>query len=472
MEAKDECQVPRCMRAVSSCSTSLTQPHSSACSSRQASQLDTKEYGSRSRSTSSFSDQARGQFLDEPSWCSKLSERDSDTTHFTDPSPRAESKQVPWQAVPHEQKGAPDSSARTGCVFAGTFFEWFCKRLWRSDLLEYNFAALDKVADLGQGTFGKVTLVWCSQTAQCLALKAVSKAMLTQRKLQNATRQEKTIMRRMDSPFLVRLAATFNGDHHLYILMEAARGGDLHEVYGKEKLWGLQGHARFYSACMVSALEYMHSRCIIYRDLKMENVVLSHKGYAKLCDFGLARFLWPSIGSAYTICGTSEYKAPEINTRTGYRSAVDWWALGILLYELVMGNTPFSAESAEEVETRATLGIGEIIPEADARPWCNLVRELCQLEPSDRLPVRHGIDALRQHDWFQDVTFDWDSLHRGCLMVPYDPQLGDVRAIGHFGPKKDAGTEEPGFVCETEMAWAEDYEDTAGPYVMEELSSS
>lgn len=458
MEEAVQPEAPRCSRASSSCSTAVPPGPGGGSSGAQDDSRSSKASAPRSRSASGSSDQDADLVDGERSTrCSKPSEWDAGSA-----SECAELVPLKPQAACLLQARS-DLARRGGCGM-GCVMDWVCRRLFRSDLVEYDFGSLEKVADLGEGTFGRVCLVWCSQTNQCLALKDL----LVKRRLQSATRSEKMIMRRIDSPFLTKLVATFNRDQHLYMLMEAARGGDLHEVYMRKDFWGAEEHARFYAACVVSGLEYLHDRRIIYRDLKMENVVLDQRGYAKICDFGMSRFLWPSIGTAYTICGTPEYQAPEINAGTGYDHAVDWWALGILLYELMMGATPFLAESAAGVHKNVSAGIDKVIPQAQRGSWSSLVCSLCQQEPGKRLPLLSGgVENVRRHPWFQESALEWSKLHSGHLVAPYVPQLDGAKAIGHFNVKEEVCPPQDPPQCAADTAWDEDYEDPVGPYVCE-----
>eukprot|EP00418_Pyrodinium_bahamense_P080514 CAMPEP_0179053160 /NCGR_PEP_ID=MMETSP0796-20121207/22127_1 /TAXON_ID=73915 /ORGANISM="Pyrodinium bahamense, Strain pbaha01" /LENGTH=407 /DNA_ID=CAMNT_0020749743 /DNA_START=42 /DNA_END=1265 /DNA_ORIENTATION=- len=385
------------------------------------------------------------------SWSTQSADRASDGSCSETWSPE-------WTAAP-----LPPARRREGCGLGGVF-DGLLGMLFGSDRVEYSLQSLEEVAELGRGSFGRVSLVWCHRTCQCLALKAMPKSLIVERKLQHATISEKAIMKQIDSTFVTRLVATFNSRQHLYILMEAARGGDLHCIYGENVgFFGSGTHARFYSACMLNAFSYLHERCIMYRDLKMENVVLDGRGYAKLCDFGLARTLWRSIGSAYTICGTPEYKAPEIDSSTGYDHAVDWWALGVLVYELMMGTTPFVGESVERIRQNVRAGIGAVLPASDQYPWASLVRGLCQQDPSQRLPMfRGGVNNVRDHAWYLDPYFDWAELGRCEMAAPHVPCLSHLAVAGHVHFQDHLKPEDATYE-DAESGWEVDFEDPMGP---------
>merc|ERR1712196_70566 len=124
--------------------------------------------------------------------------------------------------------------------------------------------------------------------------------------------------------------------------MEVCMGGELFTLLHKKRMFGSQEHARYFSACVIEGFAYLHERHIVYRDLKPENMILDEKGNAKLCDLGLAKFC---VGKAYTMCGTPEYMAPEVQKGQGYTRSVDWWTLGIFCYELHNSKPPFEGAS-------------------------------------------------------------------------------------------------------------------------------
>jgi len=338
--------------------------------------------------------------------------------------------------------------------------------------VRYQFDRLEHLGTLGNGSFGSVTLVKCHVTDQTLALKAMSKGMILQNNMQQHVKNEKLAMQRSCSPFVIRLAACFNRDQHLYFLMEAATGGDLFSFYQKTQSWGSEVHARFYVACIASALSHLHERHIIYRDVKVENVVLDTRGYAKLCDFGLARFVEPSddgAGSfrrskakAYTACGTPEYMAPETVGTRGYSFTADWWSLGVLAFGILTGKMPFNAKKVKDVLLKARAGIDRVkFP--DGVDWPELVQGLCARDPYDRLPVREGgLRNLQELPWFRKSNFDWVA-HGKCEMVaPYIPTVKGPNDecdsdLDEMEPPRDVLYKDPG------SGWDVDFEDLVGP---------
>jgi len=223
-------------------------------------------------------------------------------------------------------------------------------------------------------------------------------------------------------------------------------------------LHGSATHTRFYTACVVNAVEHLHQRSIIHRDLKPENCLLDDMGYCKVSDFGLAKFV---IGHTFTTCGTPEYFAPEMIKGTGHTSAIDWWALGIFIYELMMSEPPFSAENPMCTFRKVQQGI-EVVKFPRDRTWPLLVKALCQKEPSERLPVRKGgTKAIKEHSWFKEESFDWVALNGRSMQAPYLPEVKSSVDTGNFEASmakapRDVPYDDPG------NGWDKGFEETQG----------
>ena len=206
---------------------------------------------------------------------------------------------------------------------------------------------------LGVGAFGFVKLVQWKKAPkgnedQWYALKCVSKQKIEQHKQQEKIKREEDIMKELVHPFIARLYSGMEDEKGKYFLMEALCGGELCELLYNEtqfsERWSL-----FYSASVLAAFGHMHERKIAYRDLKPENLVLDTFGYVKIVDFGLAKKV--KSGQTYTFCGTPDYLAPEVILNEGYDWGVDYWGLGVLIYEMAAGVAPFYAENPMDVST-------------------------------------------------------------------------------------------------------------------------
>lgn len=312
-----------------------------------------------------------------------------------------------------------------------------------------------------------------------MALKAMSKGMIVQKNMQATIKNEKLAMQRANSPFVIKLAACFNGPQHVYFLMEAATGGDLFSFYHNSQTWGSEVHARFYIACVASALDHLHEQCIIYRDVKLENVVLDARGYAKLCDFGLARFVEASdsragghrrsAAKAYTTCGTPEYMAPETVGNRGYSFTADWWSLGVLSFSILTGKMPFNAKKAKDVILKARAGMDRVKFPVDA-DWPELVQGLCAKDPTERLPVLEGgLRNVRDLAWYRKAHFDWASLGRCDMEAPYLPAVKGPHNVCDVDLDD---MEPPPYVQYRDFGngWDADFEDVMGPSCFDTLT--
>lgn len=201
-------------------------------------------------------------------------------------------------------------------------------------------------------------------------------------------------------------------------------GGELFTTYERLRLYGSEKHARFYVACTVEALAHLHERRVTYRDLKPENLLLDERGYCKLTDMGLAKV---TNGLTYTLVGTPDYMAPEVINQTGHGRPVDWWMLGVLTFELLVGRAPFEAESDNERYEAVKRGIEAIVfPPSCRGDAAELVRKLCRHAPESRPKAI----AVREHAWFRD--FNWQSLRALSMDAPYKPRVRGPTDLGNF----------------------------------------
>lgn len=222
-------------------------------------------------------------------------------------------------------------------------------------------------------------------------------------------------------------------------------GGDLYTVCERHDIFHSDRHARFFAACAIQGIEHLHSHLVIYRDLKLENMLLDKGGCCKLADFGLAKFV---VGHTFTLCGTPDYMAPEIISGAGHTRAVDWWSLGVVIYALMTGTLPFDAPRPQQIFLKVKRGIDPVLAITGFQGrWSLLVSALMRLEPSERLPVRRGgAQEVRRHPWYSDSRFDWQALNEGRMSPPYVPVVRGPEDMSNFDPNpEDAPPEVPYF---------------------------
>ncbi|XP_030384638.1 cGMP-dependent protein kinase, isozyme 2 forms cD4/T1/T3A/T3B isoform X1 [Scaptodrosophila lebanonensis] len=296
---------------------------------------------------------------------------------------------------------------------------------------DLNLTDLRVIATLGVGGFGRVELVQINgDNSRSFALKQMKKSQIVETRQQQHIMSEKEIMGEANSQFIVKLFKTFKDKKYLYMLMESCLGGELWTIL-RDKGNFDDGTTRFYTACVVEAFDYLHSRNIIYRDLKPENLLLDEKGYVKLVDFGFAKKLQTGR-KTWTFCGTPEYVAPEVILNRGHDISADYWSLGVLMFELLTGTPPFTGSDPMRTYNIILKGIDAIeFPRNITRNASNLIKKLCRDNPAERLGYqRGGISEIQKHKWFDG--FYWWGLQNRSLEPPIKPTVKSVVDTANF----------------------------------------
>lgn len=279
---------------------------------------------------------------------------------------------------------------------------------------------------LGTGSFGRVHLVKLYGQTQFYAMKVLKKHKIVELKQVDHTINEKNILARIHHPFIVRLYCTFQDAVNLYMVMEYVLGGELFTILRRAQKFP-NDIAKFYAAEVILAFEYLHSMNIVYRDLKPENILINKDGHVKLTDFGFAKYV-PDV--TRTLCGTPEYLAPEIIRSKDYGKPVDWYSLGILIFEMLAGYPPFYHEN--HVLLYEAVLEGQIFFPPHFDPWAvDLVRHLCAVDVSKRYGnLKNGVEDIKRHPWFAGV--DWNKLYQCKIRPPYIPKVAGDGDTRHF----------------------------------------
>nr|CAD7403943.1 unnamed protein product [Timema poppensis] len=305
------------------------------------------------------------------------------------------------------------------------------RRRINDEFREVKLTDLRILATLGVGGFGRVELVQIAgEPSRSFALKQMKKSQIVETRQQQHIMSEKEIMGEANCDFIVKLFKTFKDRKYLYMLMESCLGGELWTIL-RDKGHFDDSTTRFYTACVVEAFDYLHSRNIIYRDLKPENLLLDVNGYVKLVDFGFAKKLQHGR-KTWTFCGTPEYVAPEVILNRGHDISADYWSLGVLMFELLTGTPPFTGADPMKTYNIILKGIDAIeFPRNITRNATALIKKLCRDNPAERLGYQKGgISEIQKHKWFDG--FNWEGLINHTLIPPIIPQVRSVVDTGNF----------------------------------------
>lgn len=271
---------------------------------------------------------------------------------------------------------------------------------------------------LGTGSFGRVHLVQSKHNQRFYAVKVLKKAQVVKMKQVEHTNDERRMLQRCRHPFLITLWGTWSDSKNLYMVMDFIEGGELFSLLRKSQRFP-NPVAKFYAAEVTLALDYLHSMDIIYRDLKPENLLLDRHGHLKITDFGFAKEV-PDI--TWTLCGTPDYLAPEVVSSKGYNKSVDWWSLGILIFEMLAGFTPFW-DSGSPLKIYENILKGRVKYPPYIHPDAqDLLGKLITADLTKRLGNLHGGSRdVMTHPWFAEVT--WERLAKKDIDAPYVPPV-------------------------------------------------
>ena len=296
----------------------------------------------------------------------------------------------------------------------------------RIGLDHFNFLAV-----LGKGNFGKVMLAETKTTKQLYAIKVLKKEFIIENDEVESTRSEKRVFliaNKERHPFLLTLHACFQTETRVYFVMEYISGGDL-MLHIQRGQFGTK-RAQFYAAEVCLALKYFHENGVIYRDLKLDNITLTLDGHIKVVDYGLCKEdMWYGSTTS-TFCGTPEFMAPEILLDKKYGRAVDWWAFGVLIYQMLLQQSPFRGEDEDEIYD-AILADEPLYPIHMPRDSVSILQKLLTREPELRLgsgPT--DAQEIMSHAFFRNV--DWDDVYNKRVVPPFTPTVKNRQDTSNF----------------------------------------
>uniref|UniRef100_A0A671YCH2 protein kinase C n=1 Tax=Sparus aurata TaxID=8175 RepID=A0A671YCH2_SPAAU len=326
----------------------------------------------------------------------------------------------------------PNTGSTSSIIHSGVEFFSVCCFLLSCSMDEgLQMDDFNCISVLGRGHFGKVLLAEYKKSGKLYAIKALKKGDIVTRDEVDSLVCERRIFEVINAsqhPFLVNLHGCFQTADHVCFVMAYSPGGDLmthiHTNIFNEK------QARFYSSCVLLGLEFLHQNKIVYRDLKLDNLLMDADGFVRIADFGLCKEGMGHGDRTSTFCGTPEFLAPEVLTDNNYTRSVDWWGLGVLIYEMLVGESPFPGDDEEEVFD--SIVNDEVrYPRFLCPESVSLMQKLLQKNPEMRLGAgEEDASAIKSQKFFQ--AMDWDALLAKKMKPPFLPVIKAPKDVSNF----------------------------------------
>jgi len=279
-----------------------------------------------------------------------------------------------------------------------------------------------KLRLLGTGGAGSVYLVRKNDDGRLMAMKNLNKQRIFDTNKVQKAFDELNCHKTLSFPFLAKLRYAFQSNSQLHMVMDFCAGGDMFDLMQRKGRLS-EKDASFYVSETILALEHLHSNNVMYRDLKPENVFLDIDGHVVLGDFGHTKMKMEAYDLATTVCGSAEYMSPEMLAGKGYCRAVDFYSLGVLIYELLVGHPPFQSEDQNQL-TEKILNCSPKFPTSVSEPARDLIRALMEKDPCARLGYANGFEEIKEHKWFSRI--DWSKALRRELHPPYLPDMHEA----------------------------------------------
>ena len=307
----------------------------------------------------------------------------------------------------------------------------------KGKIIKVQISDFELLQTVGIGSFGRVRLCRHKKNSKVYVMKILKKAEIVKQKQVDHVYSEYNILAILNHPFIVELkGVNVNNPQYLFLILEYVAGGELFSLLRNNINFPVE-QAKFYTAHIITIFEYLHSKNIIYRDLKPENILINKNGYLKLTDFGFAKVI--NNNKTYTLCGTPEYLAPEIILNKGHGKPVDWWTMGILLYEMLVGIDPFSDDDPMMIYQKIIKGKIRF-PNTIDKNAKSLIKHLLIADTTKRFGcLKNGVKDIVNHRFFNG--FDWRSFVFIKMDPPYIPPIKQNDDTSNFGDYPDSDDE-------------------------------
>ena len=277
---------------------------------------------------------------------------------------------------------------------------------------------------IGKGGFGKVWKVQYKKTEEYFALKEMSKRKILDKKSEKSINGERKFLSMLNHPFIVNMHYAFQDNDNLYLVMDMLSGGDLRYHCSRYRTFS-EEQTRFFIACITYSLEYIHSNNVIHRDIKPENLILDDKGYVRITDFGIAKY--NTADNSSETSGTPGYMSPEVMNAENHSFTADFFAIGVIGYEFLMGYRPYNGKNRKEIKEKIFTEKVIITPEQKQKGWSDdgidFINKLLERNKDYRLGSSKGVQELKEHEWLK--YYPWEELEQKTLPAPFMPDQID-----------------------------------------------
>ena len=277
---------------------------------------------------------------------------------------------------------------------------------------------------IGKGGFGKVWKVQYKKTKEYFALKEMSKRKILDKKSEKSINSEMKFLSILNHPFIVNMHYAFQDNDNLYLVIDLLSGGDLRYHCSRYRTFS-EEQTRFFIACITYSLKYIHENNVIHRDIKPENLVLDDKGYLRVTDFGIAKYNTNDNSSETS--GTPGYMSPEVMNSENHTFTADFFAIGVIGFEFLMGYRPYNGKNRKEIKDKIFSEKVIIKPEQRQKGWSedviDFINKLLERDKTLRLGANKGVEELKEHEWLK--YYPWDELEQKTLPAPFIPEQID-----------------------------------------------